>query len=673
MADLVRGVLALSLSVFALSADRIALADDCQSTNYYAGAAQADITGPIVGLGMMGYADLQQVDQGLHMRLRARSLVVTDPCSNKTVAIVVDDLAMIFGGIKRAVIERLSKVLPGVFRDENLLLSATHTHSGPGGFANYTLYNVTTRGVSPRNFEAIVAGTVEAIVKAYRQRQWAHLTLNRGELAGIQFNRSPEAYDNNPESERARYVSNVDSDMTLLRVVGTNGRALAAFNWYPVHGVSLPRTNKLVSGDNKGLAAYFFERSMGVTYRRDGEFVAGFVQSNAGDVSPYPLVHRDQEVRDGFARNHDAGFKQFAKAMELFEEAATQIQGPIDFAHRYEALARRQTAKGHTTCHAVLGVSFAAGTENGKPFPLFQEGSIFGSTWPRITLMPKEQACHGEKVLLLPTGFVRPKSWTAEVAPFQIVRIGNLAMIATPFEITTMAGRRLREQVSAALAPAGVEYVVIAALANEYLHYVTTREEYAKQAYEGGSTLFGPWSLEAYTEIFERLAQEFAEPSRHPEVQVPPTATFGGLIREPTPLFDSAPRGKRFGDVVLRPSNEYAAGDAIHVAFVGGHPSHGLPAGGSFLTVEAQREGVWVAELFDWDPQTRLRWEKVGVNGSKIHISWETDRETEPGIYRICHTGQRKRFWRGIVQSYSGCTQSFVIKSGEAIGTRWRQ
>lgn len=35
-------------------------------------------------------------------------------------------------------------------------------------------------------------------------------------------------------------------------------------------------------------------------------------------------------------------------------------------------------------------------------------------------------------------------------------------------------------------------YVVIAGPANTYGHYITTREEYGVQRYEGASTIFGP-------------------------------------------------------------------------------------------------------------------------------------------------------------------------------------
>ena len=77
-----------------------------------------------------------------------------------------------------------------------------------------------------------------------------------------------------------------------------------------------------------------------------------------------------------------------------------------------------------------------------------------------------------------------------------MLRVGNFVMLIMPGELTTMAGRRLREAVRARLISEGVlgddAYVVIAGPANTYAHYVTTREEYGVQRYEGASTIFGP-------------------------------------------------------------------------------------------------------------------------------------------------------------------------------------
>ncbi len=47
--------------------------------------------------------------------------------------------------------------------------------------------------------------------------------------------------------------------------------------------------------------------------------------------------------------------------------------------------------------------------------------------------------------------------------------------------------------------------------ANAYASYVTTREEYAAQEYEGGSTLYGPWTQAAYQQLFVDMAVALRE------------------------------------------------------------------------------------------------------------------------------------------------------------------
>lgn len=81
-----------------------------------------------------------------------------------------------------------------------------------------------------------------------------------GEVENAGINRSPSAYLLNPAEERARYPSNVDKEMTLLKFVDSaTGKSVGAFSWYATHGTSMSRDNKLISGDNKGAAARFFE------------------------------------------------------------------------------------------------------------------------------------------------------------------------------------------------------------------------------------------------------------------------------------------------------------------------------------------------------------------------------------------------------------------------------
>jgi len=54
-------------------------------------------------------------------------------------------------------------------------------------------------------------------------------------------------------------------------------------------------------------------------------------------------------------------------------------------------------------------------------------------------------------------------------------------------------------------------HVVISALANTYIDYVTTPEEYNVQRYEGASTIYGPYTLPAFIQEFKKLAAALAK------------------------------------------------------------------------------------------------------------------------------------------------------------------
>ena len=80
-----------------------------------------------------------------------------------------------------------------------------------------------------------------------------------GELLDANINRSPSAYLNNPPEEQSRYRYDVDKEMTLLKFVDEEWGPIGSFNWFAVHGTSMSRFNRLISGDNKGTAARLME------------------------------------------------------------------------------------------------------------------------------------------------------------------------------------------------------------------------------------------------------------------------------------------------------------------------------------------------------------------------------------------------------------------------------
>jgi neutral ceramidase len=112
--------------------------------------------------------------------------------------------------------------------------------------------------------------------------------------------------------------------------------------------------------------------------------------------------------------------------------------------------------------------------------------------------------CQAPKAILFKTGSGKPPL-QSQIRSVTIARVGQLAILAMPSEITTMAGRRLRTAVMNELGD-WAHNIVLAGYSNGYAGYVTTPEEYLLQQYEGGHTLHGRWTLPAYEQIASHLA-----------------------------------------------------------------------------------------------------------------------------------------------------------------------
>ncbi|MFT4644811.1 MAG: neutral ceramidase, partial [Planctomycetota bacterium] len=102
--------------------------------------------------------------------------------------------------------------------------------------------------------------------------------------------------------------------------------------------------------------------------------------------------------------------------------------------------------------------------------------------------------------------------WTQQVLPLQILKLGTIALVSFPFEITTIAGQRLKKSVGDILLGNGYTDIILCPYSNSYAAYITTFEEYQVQNYEGGHTVFGEWSLAALQTEFEKLAVEMLKP-----------------------------------------------------------------------------------------------------------------------------------------------------------------
>src|SRR3954451_18521436 len=94
-----------------------------------AGAGRSDVTPP-TGVYTMGYVRSDSVANGQHTRLYARAIVLEQ--GGRKLALVTTDLGFTPGGLLVEVAKRLKA---RGFDERDIVISASHTHSGPGGFS----------------------------------------------------------------------------------------------------------------------------------------------------------------------------------------------------------------------------------------------------------------------------------------------------------------------------------------------------------------------------------------------------------------------------------------------------------------------------------------------------------------------------------------------------------
>ncbi|DBA00071.1 TPA: hypothetical protein N0F65_003737, partial [Lagenidium giganteum] len=637
---------------------------------YRIGIGKADVTGPAAEVVMMGFADTSQKTAGILNRLYARAFLVEDTTTSRRVVFVNCDIHSISQLVHQEVLRQLKAKFADKYTEQNVVLHAIHTHSGPGGTHGYFLYDVSILGFISENFDVIVSGIVNAIALAHNSMEPGAVRFSIGSVPNGGKNRSPDAYAQNPLTERAQYAGDRDTDLRMLQFLAADGKLRGILAFYPVHGTSLKQSNTLISGDNKGYAEFFLEDKLpGV--------VAAIGISNAGDVSPNTIDNHDGTFRgEGQTDIESAeiiGSRQAMKVLDMLKGNSSVLEGLVVGKATYVDFSqlRLENASSANLCRAVVGQNFGAGTEDGRGLSSFTEVSLksnplYVAIGATIKSTPASvQACQSPKVPLLATGLITPIPWTPEVLPVQVLRIGQFAIAVVPFEVTTMAGRRIRNAVGDVLKDVGVTNVEIASLSNAYAQYTTTSEEYSKQDYEGASTLFGPNQLLGLQQELVRVASSAATLSTIDVGPLPRQIDRSKLINFQTGVVvDGVPLWKQFGDVRSDVKSSYSIGAVASVVFYGAHPKNRFTEVRSFCDVEKSTAGSgFVTVLTDAHWDVRFLWERTAVSDSKSTCQWYIragNPTSTAGRYRIRHRGYYKSLL-GDFTYYDGTSAIFTV------------
>ncbi len=706
------------------------------NVEYLIGTGLHDVTGPIADTASLAWVNPQQVFSALHSRVYARAFAIASPCNNKRVMFVSIDTGLMSANVRSAVLAEIAAnaELSSLYNANNIMLSVTHTHSDPGtGLAGVGNGLAVIAG-------GIVQAIAKAHANLAANPEPAGITLSSGELLNTNINRSKPAYEQNTEAERNLFLNargeetKVNKRMVQLELNRQDGTAAGLINWFGVHPTVIGPAQNYVSGDVKGYASLGFERLMATNYRADpatGTFVGAFAQADEGDASPniaieefpYPSPKRGGGENDLDA-NAISGIKQLARAIELYGTGSA-VTGPVDYQFLRIPItditvddpvvlaslkhpAELDEAE-KRTCDGILGASFGAGAEDG-PGPT-QEGlkcsddpaildaalvdiaTLTGSRlegfpggWPEdlipgqtlsavvmcnsaeLLAFSGDYSCQAEKPVLLPRG--------GSELPIQLFRVGNFALLGLPWEVTTMSARRIRSLLLEELAPVGVDTIVIAGLVNDYVHYLTTREEYSSQQYEGASTLYGPWTQAAVAQESLKLARAMREQTA---VSEPPSpGVRADLALKPGPREAPHPSGAA-GTVVTQPPNSIIAGEVLQAEFVVGHPGNDLRIQQSYVYVEKElASGEWLVVeedrtpelLYEWKPLVQppvaLELPQTSSGGTGV-VTWNTPINIPTGTYRLRVEGASLGFMAAEAQPYQAISNTFTIVGTDSI------
>ena len=691
------------------------------ATQYEIGVGKADITGPVVELELMGYANVTQIGSGLRQRIYARTFIIGDAANDaERLVYMVLDTQSGDTAIRNGILEGLKALGKGyeIYTTSNIAVTGTHSHSGPAAWLNYLLPTITSKGFDRQSYQAIVDGAVLSIQRAHESLALGTLSFGTVELQDANINRSPFAYLANPAEERERYSSNADKFLTILKFTrSSDDKTMGILTWFPTHGTSMLGNNTLVSGDNKGVAADLFEKSVRGDLGVTENFVAGFSQSNVGDVSPnvegaYCEDGSQQKCsfknstcggkadkchgRGPFFRNEDRGAsscyeigrRQFAAARALYDswesESTSIIGSRVKSFHTFQNMSgfKFELSNGTTvsTCSAALGYSFAAGTSDWPGSFDFNQGNNEDSNtnpfWRAVRYAlrepsPEQVECQGVKPVLLDVGEVStPYPWAPNIVDIQVFRVGQLFMIISPGEATTMAGRRWKAAIASnARGMTGKDdpIVVLGGPANTYTHYITTDAEYDIQRFEGASTLYGKHTLSAYINLTTSyLPYLSSSPPAMPLTAgpSPPDNRDVALSFIGSVWRDAAPFGTSFGDVIDHAPLTAAPGDTISVKFVGANPRNDLRLESSYALVEKlESNGRWASFLDDSDWDLVFHWQRENtlLGTSSVTLEWIIGLGVK-GTYRMRYFGASKAAFTGTITQFSGSSGAIMVK-----------
>ena len=208
-----------------------------------AGAGVTDIT-PLDPQYLFGYPHVERTSTGVHDPLLSSALYLFD--GRTPLLFVANDIIFVGKATAQRVRQRIEEAssVPAA----NILVSATHTHSGPSTVDYISLADDPfVPRVDARYLQLFEDGIVAAAVEAVKRAQPAEVGLAIADGAGVGTNRRDPTGPADPQVP------------VLLVRSAANGDPIACMIVCSMHPTVLREASKVVSGDFPGMARRFLQ------------------------------------------------------------------------------------------------------------------------------------------------------------------------------------------------------------------------------------------------------------------------------------------------------------------------------------------------------------------------------------------------------------------------------
>jgi len=605
--------------------------DDTFAETLIAGVASGYLDAP-VGLTMGGFG-ARKGPKTPYSQLMGGSVGYHDRPNVKAVSLMMNDQRIVFAKgtmpwpteTIRTMIVNIIRETTGVDLDRTLIISGTHTHSGPArffvtpdlvGFIGMDTY-------SQEITDRLAISIANVIMEAMNNMQPAKIGFGARE----QFDPTYRfATDRRCENGPGDFMEN---RLWVGQVEDLTGKTLAVLTGMAMHGVVYEE--KYMTGD----APDGVERGIEAMY--DYPVVAIYFQGSAGDATPRRSSdegHRKEEIPQYLGYWIARIVREIQDEITLTDEPEMRVL-TRRYTHDRETLGYQDGEFGFYNLYGRFQEFERGALECGVMAPAVF-GSIVDCDDPDTTLVDGHLGC---AVNIDWPIFDLAYEYLSQ-SPLTVAQIADTYFYTAPGEITAHLAVDIREQIAAEL-DVPFEKINTLGYAQNYIFYMTQDWDWWQGGFEVEGSLFG-WRFGRWlTEEMGPMADELV--NNYPPTYEDPEPKAYRIEEDPV----AAELSENLGDIETQPAATAARFDTIDFAWHGGHP--GVD---NFTVTLQRRDGAEWIDLTrrNGAPYTDKGWEMMVIldptppylgnlpresRDFLYSVQWETNWDDPTGVLRL--------------------------------------